>query len=186
MNKYLEGIQLIIKHGLPTIVEWSKYDTLTGAYNLRYFLEEAEKELSRVKRAERNNESYCVSLINIDIEKFGNINNSEGHPAGDESLKNVVKFLRRVCVRKTDIVARVGGDEFAILLPQTNKAGALKVVENIRQKAVDELFSPGGRSIGLDCGVAEANSKNNANISYDELDKKADEEMYKNKKGLEV
>lgn len=176
MNKFWEGMWLFIRHGPIKVAEWCKYDALTGAYNRRHFLEEVKKELSRVKRAERNGESYVLSIIYIDLKEFGDINNLEGHPVGDKCLIKAVELLRRICLRITDLIGRVGGDEFAILLPQTSKSGATVVADRIR---VAKLFSPEGRAIQLNCGVAEADSK----ISLEEFIGRADEEMYKTKKG---
>lgn len=183
MNKFCKGVCLIVRYGPTRVTEWQSqaiYDSLTGVYNRRFFIETGKKELARVRRAEKDGTNYPVSLIYIDLKKFGNINNCEGHGAGDESLKRVAAFLKKICRREVDVIARVGGDEFAILLPQTNETDAMVVVNKI-QAATGELFSPGGKLIALDCGIAEAGKS-----SLEELISKADDEMYRVKKGLKT
>lgn len=182
-KKFFKGVWLIIKYGPARVAEWQSqaiYDSLTGIYNRQFFREAGKGEIARARRLEKDGISYPLALIFVDLKKFRDVNNHEGHAAGDESLRRVAAFLRKACQRETDIVARVGGDEFAILLPQTNKAGAQVVVDKIRS-AVNELFSPGGRPIKLNCGVAEAGE-----VSLEELISQADKEMYQDKQGLKT
>ncbi len=101
-------------------------DTLTGLYNYRYFRDSLRVE---VKRAGRHH--FPLSLIMMDVDRFKGINDNYGHMAGDEVLKAVAKTLA-TSVREIDIVARYGGDEFAIILPQTDHEGALVVAMRIR------------------------------------------------------
>ena len=101
-------------------------DSLTGLYNRRYFIDHAEREFYRAKRHLR-----IVSLISIDIDHFKNINDSYGHPAGDKVLISVAKCLLP-CIRQEDILARIGGEEFSILLPETTLKSAKVVAERIR------------------------------------------------------
>jgi diguanylate cyclase (GGDEF)-like protein/PAS domain S-box-containing protein len=101
-------------------------DSLTELYNRRYFMEHAEREFYRAKRHLR-----IVSLISIDIDHFKNINDSYGHPAGDKVLISVAKCLLP-CIRQEDILARIGGEEFSILLPETTLQSAKVVAERIR------------------------------------------------------
>jgi diguanylate cyclase (GGDEF)-like protein/PAS domain S-box-containing protein len=101
-------------------------DSLTELYNRRYFIEHAEREFYRAKRHLR-----IVSLISIDIDHFKNINDGYGHPAGDKVLISVAKCLLP-CIRQEDILARIGGEEFSILLPETTLQSAKVVAERIR------------------------------------------------------
>jgi diguanylate cyclase (GGDEF)-like protein/PAS domain S-box-containing protein len=101
-------------------------DSLTELYNRRYFIDHAEREFYRAKRHLR-----IVSLISIDIDHFKNINDSYGHPAGDKVLISVAKCLLP-CIRQEDILARIGGEEFSILLPETTLQSAKAVAERIR------------------------------------------------------
>ncbi|MFT5294635.1 MAG: diguanylate cyclase (GGDEF)-like protein/PAS domain S-box-containing protein [Colwellia sp.] len=101
-------------------------DSLTELYNRRYFTEHAQREFYRAKRHLR-----IVSLISIDIDHFKHINDGYGHPAGDKVLISVAKCLLP-CIRQEDILARIGGEEFSILLPETTLKSAKVVAERIR------------------------------------------------------
>jgi diguanylate cyclase (GGDEF)-like protein len=102
-------------------------DGLTGLVNRRVFFERLSEEVKRSRRYPNT-----VSLLVIDVDHFKKINDRLGHPAGDEVLKKVAGALNRFA-RETDVVARHGGEEFALLLPNTTEAGAQAVGERIRQ-----------------------------------------------------
>tara|TARA_R110001592_G_scaffold186150_13_gene430461 strand:+ start:1946 stop:3253 length:1308 start_codon:yes stop_codon:yes gene_type:complete len=101
-------------------------DSLTKLYNRRYFIDHAEREFHRAKRHLR-----ILSLIAIDIDHFKDINDSYGHPIGDKVLMSVAQCLLP-CLRQEDILARIGGEEFSILLPETTLQSAKVVAERIR------------------------------------------------------
>jgi diguanylate cyclase (GGDEF)-like protein/PAS domain S-box-containing protein len=101
-------------------------DHLTGLYNRRAFFEAADLELARRKKAMRP-----VALIMLDADHFKAINDRLGHPAGDEVLRQLALAMRCVC-RQVDILARVGGEEFAVLLPSVDLADAMAVAERLR------------------------------------------------------
>ncbi|WP_415893259.1 bacteriohemerythrin [Neptuniibacter sp. PT8_73] len=136
-NKVHQQRQLMdLKH---KTIEHERYrrlastDSLTGAVNRRKFNKLAEHELGRVQRYRRP-----LSLLMLDIDYFKRVNDTYGHAAGDE----VLKVFYQACVdtaRKTDIVARLGGEEFAILMPETDLSAAQKVAERIRHNV--ELLS---------------------------------------------
>jgi diguanylate cyclase (GGDEF)-like protein len=102
-------------------------DYLTGLYNRRYFNTVAQDIIHISKR-----QNKPVSVIMLDIDKFKNINDTYGHSVGDEVIKTLSNILVET-TRKSDIVSRFGGEEFAILLPFTNKDGAFKIAQKIRQ-----------------------------------------------------
>lgn len=102
-------------------------DGLTEIYNHRYFQEMIRVELRRSHR-----HKIPVALMMIDIDHFKLFNDRYGHPKGDELLKRIASFLKSA-VRDIDIVARYGGDEFAIILPQTDSHGAIRVAERMRK-----------------------------------------------------
>ncbi len=101
-------------------------DALTDLYNRRYFTEQAEKEFLRAQRYQ-----LALTLISIDIDHFKKINDNYGHLAGDKVLIEVAKQIK-INLRQTDILARIGGEEFSILLPETTTAEALVFAERIR------------------------------------------------------
>ncbi|CUS48025.1 MAG: GGDEF domain protein [Idiomarinaceae bacterium HL-53] len=101
-------------------------DELTKLYNRRYFFTEGEKQLLTAKH---NEEESC--LLVIDLDYFKEINDEYGHPAGDRVLIEVAERLAQT-VRKSDLLARVGGEEFALFLPNTPKEKALELAEKLR------------------------------------------------------
>jgi diguanylate cyclase (GGDEF)-like protein len=115
-------------------------DSLTGAYNRRFFDERFEVEFSR---AHRQNLSF--TLIMLDVDYFKAYNDAYGHPAGDKALILIVKTLITLLKRPTDAVVRYGGEEFAILLPDTNSEGGQQVAESLRQ-AISDLNIPHSHS----------------------------------------
>jgi len=102
-------------------------DDLTGLYNRRYFLEQAEKELSRSQRYEHE-----FTLLSFDIDDFKSINDRYGHPAGDRVLSAVAEVCREES-RESDVLARLGGDEFAVLIPELGQDCALKFTNRLKK-----------------------------------------------------
>ena len=116
-------------------------DGLTGLFNRRYFNELINVEVNRVIRSPAS-----LSLLMLDIDNFKNYNDTQGHPAGDELLKGVDKVLKNT-VRTVDMVCRYGGEEFIVILPQTDKGGAQIIAERIRVQI--GLYFPTTVSIGI-------------------------------------
>jgi diguanylate cyclase (GGDEF)-like protein len=111
-------------------------DTLTGAASRRAFKEEAAKHMLLAQR-----HALPLSCITLDVDHFKSINDQYGHAAGDKVLIGIVNACKNH-LRQSDIVARLGGEEFAILLPQTDKVTALNVAEKLRQ-LIKALHFPG-------------------------------------------
>ena len=101
------------------------HDFLTGLFNRRHFEQELTKETDRVARY-----GTPGAVLVIDLDNFKDVNDTFGHKAGDDVLKGVAGLLR-ARLRQTDIVARIGGDEFAVLLPQTDAAHAQSVADDL-------------------------------------------------------
>src|SRR5207245_2679290 len=108
--------------------ERANKDSLTGLYNTRFFSEAILREIARAER-----QHLPLSLLLIDIDDFKKINDTHGHIAGNDVLKNLAQIFQRAA-RITDVLVRLGGDEFAVLLPGTDLAGATHVAENIRSR----------------------------------------------------
>jgi len=108
------------------LVFLSVTDGLTGVYNHRYFRKRLDEELAL---ALRNN--YELGLCMVDIDQFKLINDTKGHSHGDQILLTVARLLEEL-TRKSDVVFRYGGDEFAIILPNTNAAGVRRVMERVK------------------------------------------------------
>jgi diguanylate cyclase (GGDEF)-like protein len=113
--------------------ELSITDSLTGLFNRRYFEERFFEELHR---SERHNLSFSLAMI--DIDDFKLFNDSEGHLAGDELLKCIANIAKD-SLRVIDVIARIGGEEFSVIMPQTQKDEALLVAERIRSSLREQL-----------------------------------------------
>ena len=104
-------------------------DALTGLGNRRFFDESMAAEVRAASRVGAN-----LGLVMLDIDRFKQFNDLYGHPAGDQCLQAVGDVLRAVCRRPRDLVARYGGEELAVILPDTDAAGAIQVAKDILQK----------------------------------------------------
>lgn len=109
-------------------------DELTGLFNYRYLLERAEDEIGRARRFGRS-----LSLLMIDADEFKLYNDTHGHVAGDDALAELATAMRGA-VRDIDVVCRYGGEEFAILLPETDAEGAFVVAEKVRETVAAFAF----------------------------------------------
>ena len=130
----------------------ARVDPLTQLANRRYFDEIARKEIERARR-----HHTVLSLVAVDIDHFKKINDGHGHLVGDKVLAKFAKFCSEF-IRSCDFVARVGGEEFVILLPNTVAEGARAMAERLR-KSVSELNIPlednSTLTLTLSCGVSE-------------------------------
>lgn len=127
------------------------HDALTGLLNRRAFEAQAEQAISRARR-----DGTSLAALMLDLDHFKRINDQYGHPAGDDVLKFTADVLR-ANVRDTDLVARVGGEEFMVLLPGTSPQAALEVAEKIRQRvthAPQTLDATGHVPVSTSVGVA--------------------------------
>ena len=109
-------------------------DGLTNLYNYRYFKEQLQQELNRAIRHNLN-----VSLVMIDIDHFKHYNDTNGHPAGDLILKNIGRLLKEN-IRNIDVAVRYGGEEFSLILIETDKTSAKVVAEKIRRLIEGQKF----------------------------------------------
>lgn len=162
-----------VKSQLENEQRMARLDRLTGAMNGRAFEEEAQRILSIAARYGR------PSVMGyIDLDNFKSVNDTFGHTAGDEVIRVIASILSQ-SVRATDLVGRMGGDEFAVLLPETSFSGAETMFEKLRERLLHEVKErlwP----IGFSIGVAVFRT---APPSVDEAVKLADELMYRVKKG---
>jgi len=109
--------------------EHATRDWLTGLHNRRYFEETLADHIEAASRYNRE-----LSLVVFDIDRFKQINDTHGHEAGDEVLRQFADILKTTA-RKADIVCRFGGDEFAVILPETNRASAERFAERVFQNS---------------------------------------------------
>jgi diguanylate cyclase (GGDEF)-like protein len=147
-------------------------DDLTQLYNSRYLNQVLRREAKRASRSGRP-----LSLLFLDLDGFKGINDSHGHQAGSRALVEAAAVIRR-CARETDVVARFGGDEFAIILPDTGSEGAAAVGDRVRERISEHTFLQGyGLTLTLTASVGVATLPDVA-ASVEELVRAADMAMY--------
>lgn len=127
-------------------------DPLTGLHNFGYFRDRLKEERVRAERYQR-----LLSLVIFDLDHFKRYNDRNGHPAGNDVLRRVSAILKEEC-RETDLVARYGGEEMVLLMPETSRRTAREVAERIRSRIAAESFAhaesqPGGQ-VTVSAGVA--------------------------------
>jgi len=148
-------------------------DALTGCYNRRSFEMQLDKDMMMAKRLHQP-----LSLIMLDLDRFKNLNDSAGHDAGDQALRQLADCFRQE-LRGVDTAARFGGDEFALILPQAYTDGALIVAERLRAR-IEQITIPGfgnlTASIGIGTFPMNAGTRN-------ELLRAADGALYAAKRG---
>ncbi len=158
---------------LQHVQELSVTDDLTGLYNSRYLNQVLRRESKRASRSGRP-----LSLLFLDLDGFKSVNDTHGHLCGSRALVEAAGVIKR-CSRETDIVARFGGDEFALILPETSSEGAMQVAERVRERVFAHPFLAGdGLNIHLTTSVGVATLPDVAGSS-EELLKAADTAMYK-------
>ena len=160
-------IKRYVKDSLESMVN---YDSLTNIYNRIYFSECVHKELFR---SERYNKAF--SLIMLDIDFFKKINDEYGHDIGDKVLQELA-LLVTSNIRKSDIFARVGGEEFAIIAPETSIEEAVALAEKIRLEVENTTFAT-NLKFTISLGIGAYQNKDDENSIY----KRADNALYKAK-----
>ncbi len=150
-------------------------DALTNLYNRRFMTESLEAELNRAQR-----HKHALSLLMLDLDHFKRINDRFGHETGDKTLRAFALTIQRNC-RREDIPCRYGGEEFCVLLPETDRACAASVAEKLRKAtAQTEVRSPGGELIPLTVSIGVA-SWSDRLLETEALINAADEALYQAK-----
>jgi diguanylate cyclase (GGDEF)-like protein/PAS domain S-box-containing protein len=159
-----------------TLRDLASHDSLTGAANRRNFFERAAEEYARARRYDRP-----VSIVVLDIDRFKQINDRYGHARGDEVLKTLTDGCKTQ-LREVDLFARIGGEEFAVLLPDTDLGNARMVAERLREFAAAQKVVTEGAEIHwtVSAGVA---TQSVADASIEECLKRADNALYLAKEG---
>jgi diguanylate cyclase (GGDEF)-like protein len=158
--------------------ELSRHDPLTGLSNRRDMMEKFEEEKIRFDRTGRP-----FALIMADIDSFKDINDGHGHDCGDFVLKRLAGVLRS-SLRKLTWISRWGGDEFLLLLPETNLAGARRVTDKIRDRMARTPFSWDGQALDVRLSLGVSVFREGTEI--DDLLREADQDMYRKKKAAKA
>ena len=149
--------------------EMATRDALTGGYNKKYFLERLVSEFSFAVRHKKP-----VCLVMFDIDHFKKVNDTHGHAVGDGVLQTLVRTCG-LCLRRTDAVGRLGGEEFLILLPDTDEHAAAEVGERLRAVLASSETAAGQPRVTVSVGVA---SRRPDTASLEHLLKRADDALY--------
>ena len=171
----LEGPAVALDNALTLqrVEALSVTDDLTQLYNSRYLNQVLRREAKRASRSGRP-----LSLLFIDLDGFKAVNDTHGHLAGSASLVEAADVIRR-SARETDVVARFGGDEFALILPDTGSEGAAAVGDRVRERIAEHAFlASKGLDIHLTVSVGVATLPDVA-ASAEELVRAADVAMYR-------
>ncbi|WP_156921456.1 sensor domain-containing diguanylate cyclase [Desulfovibrio inopinatus] len=149
-------------------------DDLTGLLNRRQFIELAARALKQSRRY-----GHALSLMIIDVDHFKEINDTYGHQTGDDALSGLARVFQET-FRQVDVIGRIGGEEFACALPETNLNGAICVAERLRASIVDLplLTVKGSLSVTISIGVAELDD---ADENFEALYSRSDRALYKAK-----
>ncbi|QQR88666.1 MAG: GGDEF domain-containing protein [Myxococcales bacterium] len=176
--KYLSGSDIESQYH-EAIYRMTIIDALTTTYNKRYILETLDKEISRARRHARP-----LSLLLCDLDHFKQINDSYGHLAGDYVLKELVTTVRGI-LRPDDVLGRYGGEEFMVVLPETDIEGAKEVGERMRKavEAHDFIFEEERIENGPQSGVAISvgATQLKSDWSAQEIIKSSDAKLYEAK-----
>ena len=162
----------LIEEQMDNLTALSLSDPLTGLPNRRAFDARLTVELSRERRTPNG-----LALLILDVDFFKPYNDCYGHPAGDIALQAVADVMRQACLRASDLPARIGGEEFTVLLPETDEEGAIEIAERIRQllreRNIAHKESAAASWVTVSIGIALAKDE-----SPESLMARADEALY--------
>jgi diguanylate cyclase (GGDEF)-like protein len=170
---WLFGLLLKISRLESEMRTLATYDSLTGFYNRNSFFMISENMLNLMNR-----EKLLLTVFYIDIDHFKKVNDTYGHDVGDFVLQNIAEYITKN-VRQSDIVGRMGGEEFVVALPKTDLRDGEIVAENLRKGIADlKLINKDEISIKVTISIGISCNSYIENISIDDLLKKADSALY--------
>ncbi|MFX1678513.1 diguanylate cyclase [Mitsuaria sp. CC2] len=174
--------QLRIKGLTDELRRLATTDGLTGVGNRRHFDEVLQRECQRCARS-----ASSLSMLIVDVDHFKSYNDHYGHPAGDECLRAVAGALASVAQRPGDQLGRLGGEEFALLLPETPLTGAIDVAQGalraVRMRALPHAASPTAAHVTVSIGVAALPAPGQEHLAPSALMSLADQALYRAKSG---
>jgi diguanylate cyclase (GGDEF)-like protein len=146
-------------------------DPLTGVMNARAYYAACEQQIQLCRRLQRP-----FAVLFVDLDHFKRINDGLGHAAGDEVLRTVARALKDA-VRSSDLLGRIGGEEFSMLLPDTDAAGAVQLAESVRQAVEASRPSVGGSFVPVTASVGVAVGRD-PGATIKAIQEQADQAMY--------
>jgi len=162
------------KQNEAALIQLARHDPLTGTANRRYFFERAQQEFARAQRYQTP-----LSIASIDVDHFKQTNDRYGHAAGDEVLKSLCSQSLSL-LRETELFARIGGEEFAILMPNTTMNGAFQLAERLRRITADSRLVFQEQEIGLHISIGVTQFKP-GDLSIEDCLRRADHALYRAK-----
>lgn len=175
-RKKAEELAVELQAANAKLRELAFRDGLTGLYNYRYFQELMDREMSRAAR-----HHLPLSLILFDIDHFKRVNDTYGHPIGDEVLRSLAKLVQ-TAMRTSDISIRYGGEEFAVILPMTKLAGCKVFAERLRRRVEDMEIVVGGIVLRITISVGVVSCESGmVSMNKSQMISSADSAMYQAK-----
>jgi diguanylate cyclase (GGDEF)-like protein len=168
----IKFLQDELKQHFSELERLASTDPLTGMFNRRLLFMRLEQELARARRVAAD-----LCLVYLDIDHFKKINDTYGHLAGDEILKRLARIMNTV-LRKSDVMARMGGEEFLIMLPDTGEEGARYIAERLRAIVEEALFDFEGQRIHVTVSFGVVHAGPDNTDGPDHLVRKADQALY--------
>ncbi len=172
---YLIDEVVELRQSLAELSELVRKDTLTGLANYRYFSKALEQELERTQRS-----GQPTTLIMLDIDHFKKVNDQWGHEVGNQALIHIAKLMQQT-MRKLDIPCRYGGEEFAIILPNTDLSASIPVADRLRLAIAESPLQVGKEQLQLTASFGIDTFRFDEQASPEELVQRADHYLYQAK-----
>ena len=164
-----------LRQSIAELSNLIRTDPLTGIANYRYFSQALEQEIERTQRS-----GQPTSLIMLDIDFFKKVNDQWGHEVGNQALIHLSRLLQHT-VRKLDIPCRYGGEEFAVILPDTNLGACLPVAGRIRQTIEESPLDVAGQPLHMTVSMGITTYTDGQETTVEDLVKQADKYLYQAK-----
>ncbi len=171
-QQQLENANTDLQEKQRELERLTRLDGLTGLFNRNTFVELTKKELARAQR-----QGTATAILLMDLDHFKRVNDTWGHPAGDVVLKHAA-MIASTTVRSTDLVGRLGGEEFIVLLPGTSIEAARKLAEKIRMKLEGETASWNDTRMAITVSIGIAGTTASEKQSFEVLYHDADKALY--------
>ena len=164
-----------LRRQVSELSELVSTDALTGLFNFRHFKTMLQAEMDRSKRS-----GIPTSLVMVDADHFKSVNDDYGHEIGNQALRHLAEILRNE-VRTTDIVCRYGGEEFAMIFPETHLNLAVKVADRIREEVATSPLQTGQGELNLTVSMGASVYMKTSVIDIDEFIDSVDKYLYEAK-----